>query len=783
MSTHKHFNLICVVVMIIAVVGTLLFMNGQALGLEVRVDADTDEYEEGQYFTENDEDGSWDTSEATVITLEGDDGSVSGNGAYFLDGDLMIVSSGYYVLSGELTDGSVIVETDTNSGSKVWILLDGVSINCEDDACIRVNEADKTFLTLAEGSENTLVSGTDYSLEAQADKTDGTIFAHDDLTINGSGSLTVTAGYKHGIAANDDLVITGGTITVVSAADGIHVNDTCNIENASITVSADDDAIHSDTSIYIASGTIQILSCYEGIEAPQIDICGGDITIYPTDDGINAGGGSSGFSFGGFGGGGFGGGKQTDGAFGGGRHDASADSDTSDADTGTASGANDSDTAAGGSSAGAAPDERGADDASDSNNSSADSGSVPELPEGMDMSDMTPPDMSNMPNMPNDADGSSSTDNDSNVDSGDDNTGSENAGSDSTDSDNSNANGGSAPELPEGMDMSDMTPPDMSNMPDMPNSDGSNSSDSSTGSDSSSADNNSSDGSSGDNDSSTDNDSSSVNGGNMPELPEGMDSSMDQSDDETESTIPTVRISGGVIRIINETGNDADGIDSNGDIIITGGEVYISLKGNGSNCALDYGSENGGNCRIDGGIVVAAGGSSMLEEMSSGSAQASILYLPGSNTEDETEVSLTNADGEVILSYTVPISFSSVVLSCPQLQTGESYTVTVGETSEEVSVTETAATYGQTSGSIGGMGGMSGMHGMGGGTHGFGGRDGSSNDQNGTADESTDADSADQNGTGQSNAAGGSDNRSDAAGGSDSQNDSVNENGSQTGAA
>ena len=80
------------------------------------------------------------------------------------------------MLSGSLEDGSIIV--DAHDSSKVWILLDGVEINCSDDACIQVDQADKVFLTLAEGSENTLISGSAYSDTALSDGTRISLFRH-----------------------------------------------------------------------------------------------------------------------------------------------------------------------------------------------------------------------------------------------------------------------------------------------------------------------------------------------------------------------------------------------------------------------------------------------------------------------------------------------------------------------------------------------------------------------------------------------------------------------------
>ena len=157
MSTSKHIDAICVVGLLCALLITGFFINGEAFGVSVTAGGDT---EDGQ-FTANDLNGNWDRSNAVQITLTGDGGSVKGGGAYILDGDVHIIYAGEYVLSGELTDGSVIIDTDKNG--KIWLLLDGVSLHCEDSAAILVEQAGKVFLTLADGTENTVSSGAYYS--------------------------------------------------------------------------------------------------------------------------------------------------------------------------------------------------------------------------------------------------------------------------------------------------------------------------------------------------------------------------------------------------------------------------------------------------------------------------------------------------------------------------------------------------------------------------------------------------------------------------------------------
>ena len=564
MSTHKNIDRICVVVLVLTLLVTVAFMNGEKLGIRVVADEDAESYSGSTYFTENDVDGDWaDNAYTTYITLDGSGGTIDGNGAYFLDGDLVISNGGWYVLTGTLEDGKIIV--DAHDSSKVWIRLNGVTVRCSDDACLRVDQADKVFLTLAEDTENSFSSGTDYSEEALADNTGGTIFSHDDLTINGSGSLSITAGFKHGIDVNDSLVITGGTITITAPQDGIHVSDSLRFMEASLTIDAGDDAVHSDDELYIESGTVLINSCYEGFEAVTIDIAGGDITMYPTDDGINANGGSSTMGFGGPGGGGTNG--------------------------------------------------------------------MPSPPDfsGRDMSSMSNTLEGGMPSMPGEMSGTTSTDG----------------------------------EMTSGM-------PSQGEMPSTPRE--------------------------------------------RPGTTQAENS--DTDDTATDEKEPYIRISGGTLTIINATGRDADGLDSNGSIYIDGGDIRISLLGDGTNNAIDYGSESGGECIVTGGTILAFGGSGMAEEFSENCTQCAVLYNIGSTVEAGTLFSLLDQEGEEIISYTPECSYSSVSFSLPEMTVGETYTVVCGENSSELTMDSTAVSAGTTAGEkIGGnagghafgMGGMGGM--------------------------------------------------------------------------
>lgn len=94
---------------------------------------------------------------------------------------------------------------------------------------------------------------------------------------------------QKGIKATCNIVINGGTFTLNTADDAIHSNQTVTINNSpTFTIATGDDGIHADDTLTINNGIINITKCYEGLEACDIVINDGDISIVASDDGINA---------------------------------------------------------------------------------------------------------------------------------------------------------------------------------------------------------------------------------------------------------------------------------------------------------------------------------------------------------------------------------------------------------------------------------------------------------------------------------------------------------------
>ena len=265
---------------------------------------------QSSYFTEKDYDTSYDESTASKIELSGSSASVSGDGVTVSGSTVTISKAGTYVISGQ-SDG-VQIKVEADKSDDVKLVLKGATMT-NTNAAISATSAGHVYLTLAEGTTNSLSDSSSNS----DDKANAALFSKVDLTINGSGTLTVDGKKNNGIKANDTLHITGGTYNIIAVGDAFNVNDELNITgttmtidakedgvkvdndedmtvgnmylaNNTITVTAGDDGIHASGNLVIDSGTYTVKNSTEGIEGKAITINGGDINVYATDDGVNA---------------------------------------------------------------------------------------------------------------------------------------------------------------------------------------------------------------------------------------------------------------------------------------------------------------------------------------------------------------------------------------------------------------------------------------------------------------------------------------------------------------
>lgn len=261
-------------------------------------------------FSDRDLAGTYDESTAIAIQLNGDSAACDSDAVTIEGSRITIGAEGVYVLSGTLTDGQITVnaaETD-----KVQLVLADAEITSSTSAAIYALEADKVFVTLAEGTENTLSNGGEY-IAIDDNNIDAVIFAKTDLTFNGSGSLIVNAQAGHGVVSKDELTITGGSYSITAASHGLSGKDSIAIADGTFAITSGKDGIHAENAddlslgtLYIADGAYTIAAQGDAVSAQSaLQIDGGTFDLYTgegstsvdmssSDDSAPMGGGSRG---------------------------------------------------------------------------------------------------------------------------------------------------------------------------------------------------------------------------------------------------------------------------------------------------------------------------------------------------------------------------------------------------------------------------------------------------------------------------------------------------------
>ena len=242
----------------------------------------------------------------TSATLTGDIDkvTVSQNGA-----DVTITSETekylQLTLSGSTTDGSLLVYSN-----KAWgLILNGVSIINADGPAINNQCSKWLYVTLAEGTENTLTDGQTYAEQTYDQK--GTFFSEGQMQFLGNGTLTINSNAKNGIASDDYIMIDEGNISI-NTSDTLVINvksdggrgircearTTFNGGETTITTSGDcapnDDGsdtssaagIKCDSLFTMTDGTLTIKSSGDGGKGincnENVEIKGGTLTVTTT---------------------------------------------------------------------------------------------------------------------------------------------------------------------------------------------------------------------------------------------------------------------------------------------------------------------------------------------------------------------------------------------------------------------------------------------------------------------------------------------------------------------
>ena len=590
---------------------------------ETSAQSEAGTFSSADMFTERDLAGTYEESGAVYVTLS-DDGITGETDGVVIKGQMVtITAEGTYIFSGTLSEGQIVVDADN---AKVQIVFDNVDITCASSAAVYVKSAEKVFVTLAEGSQNTL-RNTDEYVAIDDNNIDAVIFSKSDLTLNGTGSLTIVSAEGHGIVSKDDLKITGGTYDITAAGHALSGKDSVRIADGTFILTAEKDGIHAENAddeekgyIYIADGDFTITSDGDGMDASNI------VQIEDGTFDITAGGGAAN----------------------------SLKTHESDVPGGPGGGM-------------------------PQNGEKLDGESMPQMgekPDGENMTEMGKrPDGTTPPEKPSQTDQSDTADETAAPDNATDHQSSSAETTEDTTTDESGTStkgikAGGGMYLNGGTYQIDSADDSIHSNANITIADGTYTL--ATGDDGVHAD-----------------DALIVNGGTITvtESYEGLegltvtinDGTIDitASDDGINTAGEKMELNGGYIHILA----GGDGVDSNGDLTINGGEIYIDGPSDNGNSAIDYGDRS--SAYVNGGTLVAIGSSGMAEVMSDSSKQKVLMVKLGEQMEAGNVV-LTDSEGNVIVSYTALKTYDCVIISTAEVESGATYTLTTSGTTTEV---------------------------------------------------------------------------------------------------
>ncbi|GAA2701739.1 carbohydrate-binding domain-containing protein [Actinoplanes palleronii] len=215
----------------------------------------------------------WNEADVAAVTLTGSSATTTSSGVTVSGSTVTVTAAGTYRFSGTLTSGQIVVNS-TGTGI-VRILLNGVTVT-NTAAAINIVAADEALVYLQAGTTNRLTSSTGNALDAAAD-----------LTIDGTGSLNLTATAADGVNTADGLVVDAGTITVTAGDDALRGKDYLIVNGGTITATAGGDGLKSDNAedttrgyVYVGGGSANITATGDAVTG-QTDVllAGGALTL------------------------------------------------------------------------------------------------------------------------------------------------------------------------------------------------------------------------------------------------------------------------------------------------------------------------------------------------------------------------------------------------------------------------------------------------------------------------------------------------------------------------
>lgn len=152
-----------------------------------------------------------------------------------------------FVLAGQSADGSFLMKQNKRTS----VVFDNLNLASLSGAAVAFVGDKSVSLQLV--GDNHLA---DMATRALGDTLDAALYVYDNLSISGSGSLSVQGRYKKGIFAKDDLTVDGATITVSALSSAIRVKDNFVLNAGSVSLVDAEDLLEANDSIIINGGSL-----------------------------------------------------------------------------------------------------------------------------------------------------------------------------------------------------------------------------------------------------------------------------------------------------------------------------------------------------------------------------------------------------------------------------------------------------------------------------------------------------------------------------------------------